>query len=207
MSNDYKLSYILYHNLLSNINMINCDGNTPLMLSIKKGHLNLSMVLLNKDACVNIRNIDGDTALHFASSYIRHNKINKNNQHIIVRKLIEKGSFIDAVNNHGVTPLLISLQHFCPNATMELLLHNPNIMIKSINNVSVIRLYKLYCSGTCSFTFGIDDIIRTKLLKCYKQINRKYLKIIYIYLINRYSTFYTNDKIFKKVTDNKRKRK
>ncbi|XP_048245484.1 ankyrin-1-like [Haliotis rufescens] len=78
------------------------DGMTPLMLSILNGHTSVARHLLKHEQInLQLEDIDGDTALHFAC---RRNMIE------VVRMLTEVGVDVNTINNQGETPLIAAVQ-------------------------------------------------------------------------------------------------
>lgn len=69
---------------------------TPLMLASEKGHTGLDMVLLTKEAVVNLQDQDGWTALKIAAAY----------GHLhVVSALLDHGAVVDSADEEGWTPL------------------------------------------------------------------------------------------------------
>src|SRR5271169_3976020 len=80
----------------SDINIMNNDGNTALMLSTDLNKKNLDLLLLSNGADVNARNKEGSSALIIASS---------KGYSELVCPLIRKGADKDAADNAGKTAL------------------------------------------------------------------------------------------------------
>lgn len=79
------------------INQENYYGNTPLILAIRKGDLNLVKTLVEKGASVNQKNYLGNTPVGYAV-------VNK--QANILHFLIQKGANVNIPNKYGSTPLI-----------------------------------------------------------------------------------------------------
>lgn len=106
----------------------------PLHIAVYKGNFNIVQLLIDNHACLNVKNDDGDTALHHALKYkqpdiaklLIENDIDlsmKNSSldtylHCaiyyrysdIARILIEKGVDIDAINSYKYTPLIFAIK-------------------------------------------------------------------------------------------------
>jgi ankyrin repeat protein len=82
----------------ANINVLDRNGETPLVLSAMGGELDLVKLLISHGASVNTKDRQGRTALHRA---VRHNFID------VVRVLLENGAEVDPqTNNYRQTPLI-----------------------------------------------------------------------------------------------------
>lgn len=79
------------------INQENYYGNTPLILAIRKGDLNLVKTLVSKGANVNQKNYLGNSPIGYAV-------VNK--QVNILHFLIQKGANVNIPNQYGSTPLI-----------------------------------------------------------------------------------------------------
>ena len=71
------------------------SGNTLLFVAIRYGKIDIIDFLIHRHANLNIRNVKGNTALHFAIAY--------DPQGLIVEYLIDKGADDSLVNNSGLT--------------------------------------------------------------------------------------------------------
>ena len=97
------------------LNAPNGKGFTPLMIAIKKGHLNSAVSLLSAGADPNISHHEtGNTALHLA--------VEAGNQ-ILVKLLVVFGADLRMKNKAGKTPLLLarSSAGSDPHACVEIL--------------------------------------------------------------------------------------
>ena len=87
-------------NFINALNMPNGKGLTPLMIAIKKGHLNSAMSLLSAGADPNICHREtGNTALHLAAEA---------GKHLLVKLLLVFGADLKIKNKAGKTPLLLA---------------------------------------------------------------------------------------------------
>ena len=90
------------------LNMPNGKGFTPLMLALKRGHLNSAMSLLAAEADPNVSHHEtGNTALHLAAE--------AGNQ-LLVKLLIVFGADLKMRNKAGKTPLLLARSSDGPDA-------------------------------------------------------------------------------------------
>ena len=80
----------------ANINVLNKDKWTPLMLAIRGGHSDVIKLLLNKGANLNIKGESGMTPLHIACA-IRSEEI--------IKLLLDKGAQVNVANDFKWTPL------------------------------------------------------------------------------------------------------
>ena len=83
----------------TNINALNAQGESPLMMAALKGHLVIAAALIRKNADVNKT---GWAPLHYAAS----------NGHLAVMSLLlEHHAYIDAESPNGTTPLMMAAQY------------------------------------------------------------------------------------------------
>ena len=90
--------FIEYFNMIYkriDINCIDCDGNTFLILSVKQGMNYLSKFLLERGVNTNIQNNEGNSAMHYALSMKNFN----------LADLLKKfGAQEDLINKKGYSP-------------------------------------------------------------------------------------------------------
>lgn len=72
------------------------EGETPLFLAVKKGHVHVATILLREEADPNQTKDDGMTPLHYAAHF---------NQLEIMQILLEQGADPNQVDKKGSTPL------------------------------------------------------------------------------------------------------
>ncbi|GFP94771.1 acyl-coa-binding domain-containing protein 1 [Phtheirospermum japonicum] len=77
------------------LNLKDSEGHTPLHWAVDRGHLNVTTLLLDKNADVNAKDNDGQTALHYAAVCERTE---------IVELLVKHGADIDIKDNEGGAP-------------------------------------------------------------------------------------------------------
>ncbi|MFT4242813.1 MAG: ankyrin repeat domain-containing protein [Acidovorax sp.] len=95
-----------------NVNALNAQGESPLMMAALKGNLDAVKALLARDADVNKT---GWAPLHYAASA-------GTPQHTqIIALLLENHAYIDAASPNGTTPLMMAA-HYGSDASVQLLL-------------------------------------------------------------------------------------
>ena len=83
----------------TNVNALNANGESPLMMAALKGHLDIAAALIRKNADVNKT---GWAPLHYAAS----------NGHLaVISLLLEHHAYIDAESPNGTTPLMMAAQY------------------------------------------------------------------------------------------------
>lgn len=95
-SNDNTF-YDLCFSLCNEINSLNIDNNSPLLLATNDNNVNYIEFLLSKEACVKICNSNENTCLMYACM---------NNNFDIVKKLIERGAKVNAHDLQLDSPLM-----------------------------------------------------------------------------------------------------
>jgi uncharacterized protein len=94
-----KAAKVLINWPKTDLNIANQAGETPLMMAVIKGHVELAAALLAKDADVNKT---GWTPLHYAATA----------GHIqLITMLLEKYAYIDAESPNGSTPLMLAAMY------------------------------------------------------------------------------------------------
>jgi uncharacterized protein len=94
-----KAAKVLVNWPKTDLNATNEVGETPLMMAVIKGHLELAAAMLEKDADVNKT---GWTPLHYAAT-------SGNNK--LISMLLEKHAYIDAESPNGSTPLMMAAMY------------------------------------------------------------------------------------------------
>jgi uncharacterized protein len=103
----------------TDLNAANEATETPLMMAVLKGHVELAAALLAKDADVNKT---GWAALHYAAT----------NGHIpLITMLLEKHAYIDAESPNGSTPLMMAAMYGTPAAVKLLLDEGADPLLKN----------------------------------------------------------------------------
>lgn len=86
--------------VMDNIDIINAEGNTPLMEAIKYGKVKSFGFLLSRGASAKARNLAGQTPLHLAIYY---------RQPAFTAQLVEAGADVNAVYEAGFNPLALAI--------------------------------------------------------------------------------------------------
>lgn len=81
------------------INAINDQGDSALVLACMQNNLRIAQQLINADADMLLKRLDGNSVLHYSTG--RGNKE-------IAKLLVEKGMDINNKNNEGETPLIVA---------------------------------------------------------------------------------------------------
>jgi len=94
------VQYLIMKNAaVANVNQRNNDGESPLLVSSRKGHLRVVKYLVDHRADVNQLNNDGESPL-LVSSRMDHLSI--------VQNLVDHEADVNQTNNNGESPLLVS---------------------------------------------------------------------------------------------------
>jgi uncharacterized protein len=113
-----------------NVNYLNANGESPLMLAALRGELELADSLVKKGADVNKT---GWTPLHYASSY----------GHIpVIKLLLENYAYIDAESPNGSTPLMMASMYGSPEAVKLLLDEGADPLLKNQQGLSALEFAK-----------------------------------------------------------------
>jgi ankyrin repeat protein len=110
----------------TNVNVLNANGESPLMLAAIKGDLDMVAALIKKDADVNKT---GWTPLHYAAS----------KGHLaIMNLLLENHAYIDAESPNGTTPLMMAAQYGTGPAVQLLLDAGADPLLKNQQGLTAI---------------------------------------------------------------------
>ncbi len=85
----------------ADIDTVDAEGNTPLMIASKIGNPRMLRIILVHNPDVNAVNNIGETALMIAA---------ENGQYSVVQQLIENGADVNAKNHAGLTALGLSIR-------------------------------------------------------------------------------------------------
>lgn len=83
----------------ANIDTVDQNGNTPLMIAAKIGNPRIVRILLAHDPDIEKKNSEGNTALMIAAEH---------GQTFVVEQLIGKGASLNVKNRKGFTPMEIA---------------------------------------------------------------------------------------------------
>jgi ankyrin repeat protein len=121
---DLKLAQLLLENgALINLKALDSKGESPLILSVKKGFADIALYLLEKGADVNGTDYLGNTSLHYAAFY---------NDSLMAEILLSHGADANITGNDGLTPLMHAAYNGC-NEVIPVLIQNGAIANKPDN--------------------------------------------------------------------------
>lgn len=83
----------------SNINEVNNEGQTPLVLAVQNSNIGIVEQLIQAGAKINISLLNGNSPLHYAAAI---------GNRFIAKLLIDNGANINALNAYSESPLLIA---------------------------------------------------------------------------------------------------
>jgi uncharacterized protein len=121
-----KVAKVLIDWPKTDLNASNPADETPLMMAVLKGQVELVSAMLAKDADVNKT---GWTPLHYAAT----------SGHIaLINLLLEKHAYIDAESPNGSTPLMMAAMYGTPSAVKLLLEEGADPLLKNQIGMSAI---------------------------------------------------------------------
>jgi len=113
------------------INVIDNNGDTPLIWACYNELESIALKLIEKGADVNAINKNGDTSLLWAV---------RNNLESVTLKLIEKGADINVKNKDGKTPLILAILHQRESIALKLIEKGADVnAIDKYNNTPLIQ--------------------------------------------------------------------
>lgn len=95
-----------------NVNALTPQGESPLMIAVLRGHIEVARALIRHGADVNK---PGWTPLHYAATYPGRNAVAQ------VELLLDHHAYIDAESPNGTTPLMMAAQYGAPDVVRLLL--------------------------------------------------------------------------------------
>ncbi len=111
----------------TDVNRLNANGESPLMLAALKGYQDLAEKLIRKGADVNKT---GWTPLHYAAS----------GGHLsLISLLLENSAYIDAESPNGTTPLMMAAMYGTPAAVKLLLREGADPQLRNQQKLSALQ--------------------------------------------------------------------
>ncbi|MDW5444385.1 ankyrin repeat domain-containing protein [Polaromonas sp. SM01] len=122
-----KVAQVLTDWPKTDVNKLNAQGESPLMIAALKGELDMAASLIKKDADVNKT---GWTPLHYAAS----------KGHLaIMSLLLDNNAYIDAESPNGTTPLMMAAMYGTAPAVKLLLEAGADPMLKNQQDLTAIE--------------------------------------------------------------------
>lgn len=122
-----KVAMVLIDAPQIDLNALNAQGESPLMLAALKGQLELADKMVKKGADVNK---PGWTPLHYAAS----------SGHLpVIRLLLENHAYIDAESPNGSTPLMMASMYGSPAAVKLLLDEGADALLKNQQGITALQ--------------------------------------------------------------------
>jgi ankyrin repeat protein len=109
------------------VNTLNANGESALMLAAIKGHTALAEALIKKGADINKT---GWTPLHYAASAAKLD---------IISLLLENSAYIDAESPNGTTPLMMATMYGTPAAVALLLKEGADPKLKNLQGLTALE--------------------------------------------------------------------
>lgn len=122
-----KVARLLVDTPNINLNTLNANGESALMLVALRGQLDLARQMVKKDADVNKT---GWTPLHYAAS---------SGQLPLIELLIQNNAYIDAESPNGTTPLMMASMYGTPAAVKLLLGEGADPQLKNQQGLNAVQ--------------------------------------------------------------------
>lgn len=114
-----RVTKVLLASPKTDVDAVNTQGESPLMMAAIKGQQDMVNALLERDAAVNKT---GWTPLHYAAT---------SGQLAIMKQLLEKFAFIDAQSPNGTTPLMMAAMYGSSDAVKLLIDEGADPLMKN----------------------------------------------------------------------------
>jgi ankyrin repeat protein len=121
-----KVAQVLIDWPKTDVNSLNAEGESPLMLATLNGDQGLAEKLIKRGADVNKT---GWTPLHYAAS---------SGQLTLISLLLENSAYIDAESPNGTTPLMMAAMYGTPAAVKLLLQEGADPQLKNQQGLSAL---------------------------------------------------------------------
>ena len=118
------------------VNARNNSGTSPLMETCSNGHMNVATYLVEHGASIHLQDEDGDTCLHYAA---RGGHVDVVSQLLAVGAK-ENQDYVNARNNCGSTPLMITCSNGHMNVATYLVKHGANIHLQDEDGDTCLHL-------------------------------------------------------------------
>lgn len=141
------------------INEIDNEGNTPLIIAFEMYNLEAAEILLDNGADPNIKNNDGKSALHFVMKYSFLPNI------YLLHHLLNAGANVNEIDNEGNSPLIVALSNTNFKFAKILFDHGANPTIKNKNGKSALHFAVKYA------LFDLDVQLLVELIKAGANVN------------------------------------
>lgn len=122
-----KVASVLIDSPQINLNAVNAQGESPLMLAAIKGHVELAQKMIQKGADINKT---GWTPLHYAAS---------TGQLKMISFLLEQNAYIDAESPNGTTPLMMASLYASPESVQLLLDQGADPLLKNEQGLTALQ--------------------------------------------------------------------
>ncbi|MCJ0763313.1 ankyrin repeat domain-containing protein [Variovorax terrae] len=121
-----KVAQVLIDWPKTDVDVLNAQGESPLMIAALKGQLDIARKLIERDASVNKT---GWAPLHYAAT----------NSHLdVMRLLLDNSAYIDAASPNGTTPLMMAAFYGSASAVKLLLEEGADPLLKNQQDLSAI---------------------------------------------------------------------
>ena len=122
-----KVASLLIDSPQVNLNAVNTQGESPLMLAAIKGHFELAQKMIQKGADINKT---GWTPLHYAAS---------TGQLKMIGFLLEQNAYIDAESPNGTTPLMMASLYASLESVQLLLDQGADPLLKNEQGLTALQ--------------------------------------------------------------------